>query len=102
MQTSLWFPVRGESQKRARNVCARCPVSDECWEYACRSDTSYGIWGGRIIKRGKERNTIISDVPESSYQWSMLYLTEELYWDAWEDDTTDETQDTVREFGEAI
>lgn len=78
MDTSLWFPIRGESQKIARSTCAVCPVADECWEYACRTDTSYGIWGGKIIKRGKDKNT---DYPARvSYDWSNIYLDKDIYW----------------------
>lgn len=77
---NLWFPMRGESQKTARSICAACPVSSECWEYACRTDSAYGIWGGRIVKRGREKNTL-------SYPWTTLYLTDDLYWDGWEHET---------------
>ena len=50
--TSEFFPVRGESQRVARECCARCPVSTECRDYADRSNTEWGIWGGEIRKRG--------------------------------------------------
>lgn len=50
----LFFPKRGETQKPAKALCARCPVQVECDEYAVRSKTTYGIWGGKIRHRGPQ------------------------------------------------
>ena len=50
--TSEFFPVRGDSQRPARECCSRCPVAAECRDYADRSGTEWGIWGGEIRKRG--------------------------------------------------
>lgn len=48
-----FFPPRGASHKAAKAICARCPVAVECDEYARRTRSSYGIWGGKIRKRGR-------------------------------------------------
>jgi WhiB family redox-sensing transcriptional regulator len=32
--------------KRAKRICASCPVKAECGEYAIRRDEEYGAWGG--------------------------------------------------------
>ncbi len=48
-----FFPVRGASQKKAKAICLKCPVKVECDNYATRSNSTYGIWGGRIRHRGK-------------------------------------------------
>lgn len=53
VDTALFFPVRGASQKEAKAICARCPVQVECDDYADRSNSTYGIWGGKIRRRGK-------------------------------------------------
>ncbi len=79
MDTALWFPVRGESQKIAKAICSSCPVSQDCWDYSQRTDSQYGIWGGKIIKRG--RNKI------ESYPWDTIYLNDDLYWDGYVDET---------------
>lgn len=50
--TGEFFPVRGDSQKVARACCSRCPVAPECTDYADRSGTEWGIYGGEIRKRG--------------------------------------------------
>lgn len=52
IDTSEFFPVRGDSQRVARATCAACPVAAECRDYADRSGTEWGIWGGEIRKRG--------------------------------------------------
>jgi WhiB family redox-sensing transcriptional regulator len=31
---------------RAKAVCARCPVRDECLAHALETDVAHGIWGG--------------------------------------------------------
>lgn len=47
----LFFPV-GETGpslrpiRAAKAVCARCPVIDECREWALRAGEPDGIWGG--------------------------------------------------------
>lgn len=51
---ALFFPHRGQSQTRAKQLCAMCPVRRECEEYATRSNSTYGIWGGKIRHRGRE------------------------------------------------
>lgn len=51
--TSFFAPNYFEkrSQKNAREaiakaICVRCPVRDECLEYALRVREIHGIWGG--------------------------------------------------------
>lgn len=50
----IFFPYRGESKKPAKALCARCPVQKQCDEYAERTNSTYGIWGGRMRHRGPE------------------------------------------------
>jgi WhiB family transcriptional regulator, redox-sensing transcriptional regulator len=33
-------------ERRAKAVCASCPVRIECLEHAVAADERYGIWGG--------------------------------------------------------
>lgn len=49
--TALFFPKRGESTDRAKAICARCPVREECLDYSLETPTAdgtsvVGIWGG--------------------------------------------------------
>jgi len=42
----LFFPERGASTRLAKAVCRRCPVQEECLEYAVNNGEKFGIWGG--------------------------------------------------------
>ena len=41
---------RGASRRRraalAKEICAHCPVLEECRDYALRAREPYGVWGG--------------------------------------------------------
>lgn len=41
-----FFPDKGGSTREAKQVCAACPVSAKCLEYALTHDERFGIWGG--------------------------------------------------------
>lgn len=45
----LFFPHPGSQTQtlEAKEVCARCPVEDECLDWAMNSGEDYGIWGGK-------------------------------------------------------
>jgi WhiB family redox-sensing transcriptional regulator len=58
----LFFPIgsagpAADETRRARQVCASCPVRQECLDYALASGQQYGIWGGlgeqerRLLRR---------------------------------------------------
>ena len=60
----VFFPDRGQPSTQAREICARCFVTDECLEWALAYEsgsrgtaTSYalnGIYGGRSPKQRKK------------------------------------------------
>lgn len=43
-----WFPngTDTEGQRRAKELCATCPVVVECLQYALDNGEDYGVWGG--------------------------------------------------------
>lgn len=41
----FWFPELGESSGVARTICGRCPVVNQCLEFALGNDIRHGIWG---------------------------------------------------------
>lgn len=70
---SLFFaPRRGVSRDNvsAKELCDRCPVREECLEYALRTGQLYGIWGGmtererRVLRRGLPRRRRGPALPE--------------------------------------
>jgi WhiB family transcriptional regulator, redox-sensing transcriptional regulator len=55
---ATFFPSDGVGVDKARKICAGCPVSDPCLEYALEHRIDHGVWGGcsererrRILKR---------------------------------------------------
>jgi WhiB family transcriptional regulator, redox-sensing transcriptional regulator len=42
----IFFPVAGGNGLEAKRVCERCPVIEECLEYALDSEIEEGVWGG--------------------------------------------------------
>jgi hypothetical protein len=51
MDPNLFFPKRGGGQRKAKMICDDCVVRTECGDYAERTNTRYGIWGGEVLKR---------------------------------------------------
>lgn len=56
----LPYNARGEEKlqqiKDAKAVCARCPVIEQCLNFAIETEEPFGIWGGMSED---ERNTLI-------------------------------------------
>jgi len=50
---SLFFPERGGSETRkARAICARCPVRPSCLAFALGGG-QWGVWGGELFEAGR-------------------------------------------------
>lgn len=49
-----FFPDDGGGVEVARRVCARCPVRDECLEFALSHHIAHGVWGGKS-ERARQR-----------------------------------------------
>ncbi len=54
----VFFPSDGVGVDKARKICAGCPVTEQCLEYALEHRIDHGVWGGcsererrRILKR---------------------------------------------------
>ena len=39
-------PARAARERRAKSICARCPVREACLRHALATREAYGIWGG--------------------------------------------------------
>jgi WhiB family transcriptional regulator, redox-sensing transcriptional regulator len=62
----LFFPISQSGPAsaqiaRAKAVCARCAVRDECLRYALAADPVHGVWGGmseeerRLLRRREQK-----------------------------------------------
>ena len=55
--------VKDAREKEAKTFCARCPVVDECREYALDTREEHGVWGGlnererRRLRRRRQQMT---------------------------------------------
>ena len=57
METSVFYPADSERgqrlarrERRAKQICARCPVIDSCLQWALVAREPYGVWGGMSAK----------------------------------------------------
>jgi hypothetical protein len=49
-----WWPARGDTFKEQLALCGRCPVRQQCLDYALADPTLEGIWGGTSHKARKQ------------------------------------------------
>jgi hypothetical protein len=42
----LFFPEKGGSALPAKAICRRCPVTEQCLDYALTHRERHGVWGG--------------------------------------------------------
>ncbi len=61
----VFFPSDGMGVLVAQRICAECPVSHECLEYALEHHIDHGVWGGasererrRILRRRRTSHTV--------------------------------------------
>lgn len=60
-----FFPIRGESTSRAKAICNRCALTDQCLSFALTTSIKHGIWGGkseRDRRRMRREMATTSDV----------------------------------------
>lgn len=62
----LFFPVGStgpaiDQVERAKAICRRCPVTEQCLEWALDTNQDAGVWGGlsederRSLRRSRQR-----------------------------------------------
>ena len=47
MPTRIFYPEDSGGTAYAKSICALCPVSPECLQYALDNDEHFGVWGGK-------------------------------------------------------
>jgi WhiB family redox-sensing transcriptional regulator len=55
VDSELFFPELGKSNREAKLICRRCDVRKECLEYAVKTRQPFGVWGG---KSDRERRNL--------------------------------------------
>ena len=45
----FWFSELPRQQRRAKKMCARCPVWDGCLEMVAQDPEQYGVWAGMSL-----------------------------------------------------
>lgn len=50
-------PSRMRREMRAKAICAKCPVTENCLRWALAAREPYGVWGGLSVD---EREALIS------------------------------------------
>ena len=67
MPPATFFPSDGIGVQVAQRICADCPVSETCLEYALVNHIDHGVWGGRsererrrILRRRRTGQTVVS------------------------------------------
>lgn len=69
-----FFTERGEATRPAKAVCATCPVTAECLDYALRNKEKFGVWGGTSERerRKMRREQGISAQPAARVDYDEL------------------------------
>jgi WhiB family redox-sensing transcriptional regulator len=73
----LFFPISQSGPAsmqitRAKAICARCAVRDDCLRYALAADPVHGVWGGlseeeRMLLRRREQKARTRSARRSSF-----------------------------------
>jgi WhiB family transcriptional regulator, redox-sensing transcriptional regulator len=57
----IFFDPSARSERRAKSICAQCPVRLDCLDCALTFRTEFGVWGGL---NGKERRLLLRRSPQ--------------------------------------
>lgn len=72
---STFFPARGtrgselrRAEESAKQVCARCPVLNDCRSHALNNAEPYGVWGGMSARERAATLTAPAHVPRPRHR----------------------------------
>ena len=54
LDPEIFYPEPSFPPDEARKVCASCPVSAECLDYALTSNERFGVWAGTTRRQRRE------------------------------------------------
>jgi len=66
MDPNVFFPERGRPLSDIRAICAGCPASDECLEYALANNEHHGVWGGMSERQRRTIRRVRTTTPRRS------------------------------------
>jgi WhiB family transcriptional regulator, redox-sensing transcriptional regulator len=49
-----YYPEKSASPRAAQRVCAGCPVTSECLEWALANGERFGVWGGKTERERRK------------------------------------------------
>ena len=58
----IFFDPGARAERKAKSICAQCPVRLDCLAWALSVRAEFGVWGGL---NGKERNSLLRRSPRS-------------------------------------
>lgn len=67
-----FFPEKGGTARIAKAVCAKCPVIEQCREYAIHDTSLMGVWGGtsEMERRAiRSERGISNDLKHPDHDW---------------------------------
>jgi WhiB family transcriptional regulator, redox-sensing transcriptional regulator len=70
----MFFAPGIRTERKAKAICGRCPVQQECLRFALASRTEFGIWGGL---NGKERRRVLRRFAATNdWRPDLIYIPE--------------------------
>jgi len=78
----LFFPIASgpaamKQITKAQQICARCPVRQECLEWAMRTPETHGIWGGTTpeermrVRRARTAQRRVAARAAQAHEWPL-------------------------------
>lgn len=55
IDADLWFPEKGGGNSGVKRICGRCPVREQCLQWALENHPVEGIWGGTSQRERQRR-----------------------------------------------
>ena len=63
---AVFFPNSADDVELAQRFCWRCPVRDDCLDYALRSGEHFGVWGGKSERARRRMRRLTNHLREDS------------------------------------
>lgn len=61
-----FYPEKGGPVHAAKAVCASCPVTEQCLQYALEHNERFGVWGGTSERERREMRRLAARSPRTA------------------------------------